>query len=173
ELVWGSEGAEWFVRRGGLGLEDRGPPERDGSRHPTRQRGREGVLETLEAGHAHGGRYPPLLRVAPDAAVLEAQRDVPPHGPPREHRVLLEHVPHVGGHTRDGPAVDLDDSRGGLDEAGDHVEDRRLAAARRPHDRHEFLVADLERDVADGFHRPRRLAKGLREIANDDARPTA
>ncbi len=106
------QGAEGLVHQEDLGLEDQGPHERHALPHSTRQRGREGVLETLEAGHAHGGRYPPLLRVAPDAAVLEAQRDVPPHGPPREHRVLLEHVPHVGGHTTARPSISMTPAEG-------------------------------------------------------------
>src|SRR5262249_59637682 len=166
------ERAEGLVHQQDLRLDDQGPHERHALAHPARQRRRKGVFESLETGHRHGGHDPARLRLAPDAAVLEAERDVAAHGPPAVHPALLEHVAHVGGHTGDGPAVDLDPSRGGLDEAGDHVEDGRLPAAGRSHDRDELLVADLERDVRDRRHRPRRLAKGLGEIANDDTRPS-
>src|SRR5207245_5433437 len=160
-----------LVHQEDLGLEDQGPHERHALPHSTRQRGREGVLETLEAGHAHGGRYPPLLRVAPDAAVLEAQRDVPPPGPPREHRALLEHVPHVGGHTRDGPAVDLDDSTGGLEGAAVHFLIARLPAAQRPHGPPDFPLPVLDRTAPAGSPGLRRSPKVLPESATALAPP--
>src|SRR2546425_9098039 len=133
------ERAERLVHEEYLGLDDQRPHERDALAHPARQRGRKGVLEPFETGHAHGGRDPARLRLAPDAAVLEAERDVAADAAPPEHGVLLEVAADVGGHTPDGTAVDLDGARGGCDEARDHAEARRLAADRRPDARYEAL----------------------------------
>ena len=48
------------------------------------------------------------------------------------------------------PIRDL--ARGDRFEPGDHPKRRGLAAARRPDEHHEFLVADLEVHVFDGVH---------------------
>lgn len=47
--------------------------------------------------------------------------------------------------------VELDGSRGGRQQPGDALEQRRLAAARRTHDAHQLARAHAEADVADGL----------------------
>ena len=62
---------------------------------------------------------------------------------------------------------------GGRHEAGDQLEQGALAAAARPHQRDELVLADLERDVVDGRHEvasPRPI--GLLDVVEaDHARP--
>jgi hypothetical protein len=60
------------------------------------------------------------------------------------------HVALVGRHVVDDLAVEVDVALGQLLEAGDHVERRGLAAARRPQEDHEFLVANLHVQAIDG-----------------------
>ena len=60
---------------------------------------------------------------------------------------------------------------GGGEEAADHVEDRRLATARRADDGDELLVTDVEGDVPDGRDLAASRPEGLREAPDDDARP--
>ena len=47
-------------------------------------------------------------------------------------------------------AADVDGPCAHLLESGDHSQERRLAAARRPYEDHELAVANLEADVIDG-----------------------
>ena len=56
----------------------------------------------------------------------------------------------------DQAVADVDLARGELDQPGDEVERRRLAAARRPDERHELAVLDGQRDVVDGHDTGRR-----------------
>jgi hypothetical protein len=67
--------------------------------------------------------------------------------------------------VRDVALADLDRAGGRLLDAGDEPQQRRLAAARRPHEDHELAFLDLERHVVD---RPRAVAEGLRQAAQAD-----
>ena len=81
------------------------------------------------------------------AAHLQAIGEILAHRHMREDRVVLEdeadaapahrHAGHVAAAEQDAPA-------GRLLHAGDHVHGRRLAAARRPEQRHELAVLDGE-----------------------------
>ena len=172
ELRVGVERAEGLVHEKDLGVDDERAHERDALPHSARQRRREGVLEPLEPRQPDPLPHPRLQLRAPDAAVLEPQRDVAAHGAPREDGVLLEDVADLPRDVGHRPAVHLDRPGGRGHEPAEHVEDRRLAAARRPHDRDELLVGDLERHVPDGLQRARTLAERLREVPDDDAGPT-
>ena len=170
ELRVGVEGAERLVHQEDLGIDDEGPHERHALPHAARERRGERVLEPLEAREPDALAHAPRLFGALHAAVLEAQRDVPGDGAPREDGVLLEDVTDLRRDAGDGPAVELDRTGRGRDEAAEHVEDGGLAAARRPDDRDEFRVVDLEGDVAHGGDLPPSVAEGLREVADDEAR---
>ena len=99
-------------------------------------------------------RVEEVARLVPRrAAYLQAVADVLPHAHVRIERVALEdhrdvaaprrEVGHVGAADRDLP-------RGHLLEAGDHPQQRRLAATGRADEHHELAVADLQADVVDG-----------------------
>ena len=169
ELGVGVERAEGLVHQEDLGVDDERAHERHALPHPAGERRREGVLEPLEPREPDPLAYPALLLAAPDATVLEPERDVAAHGAPREDGVLLEDVADVRRHVRHGPAVELDRPFRRRHEPAEHVEDRRLAAPRRPDDRDELLVGDLERHVVDGLHPARALTERLREVPDDDA----
>ena len=64
----------------------------------------------------------------------------------------------------DHPAVDGDLARGDLLEAGEHPQQRRLAAARRADQHHELAVGDVDRDAVQHLER----AVGLADVADRD-----
>ena len=79
--------------------------------------------------------------------VAQAEGHVVPHRGPREDAVLLEDedAPRVGAADLD--PVDGDHARVGRLEAADDVEQRGLAAARRPEQAHELARGDAQVDV--------------------------
>ena len=90
------------------------------------------------------------LRRAPD---LEPVAEVVAHGHVRVERVRLEDHRDVAVARRelgDVPLADRDRPGGDLLEAGDHPQERRLAAAGRADENDELPVLDRERDVVDG-----------------------
>src|SRR6266702_3529761 len=95
---------------------------------------------------------------------------------PGEERVLLEDHPAIGARVGDLAAVHEDMTGGGLDEARDHVEQRGLAAARRPEQASEAVLRQLEADLVEG-ERAFRVAlghpldlDGLHDLPRDSAR---
>ena len=72
----------------------------------------------------------------------------------RVERVALEHhgdVALLGPQRVDDPAVDRDLAGGDLLEAGEHAQQRRLAAAGRADEDDELAVADLDGDAVQHF----------------------
>ena len=93
------------------------------------------------------------------AARLEAVGHVPADREIGEDGVVLEHHAGVAAMRRqrvDALAAETDLAGGEVGEAGDRAQQRGLAAARRPEQRKELAVLDLERHVVDGAHRPER-----------------
>ena len=88
-----------------------------------------------------------------DAATTQPEGDVLEDREVREERIRLEdrvHVALVGRQRRHVDSPELDASLGGLLEAADHPQRRRLATARWPEEREEVAALDVERDVVDG-----------------------
>ncbi len=110
----------------------------------------------LDPRAALGGRH---------AGELERIADVVLDRAPGKQRVLLEDVADMADRpARDhGFAVDPDGAAVGRDQGGHHVEDRALAAARGPEQRHELAVVDAERGVVDGDDLAATLRVGNRE----------
>jgi hypothetical protein len=87
-----------------------------------------------------------------DLALLEPVGDVVQHGQVREQRVLLEDgvdVTPVRGRAHRVGSADQDLALVRLLEAGDQPQRRGLAAARRPQERQELALADLQVDGVD------------------------
>ena len=103
--------------------------------------------------HLAGAREPLRLRLA---LHLEPERDVVDHAAVREQAEVLEHhrrgVPPqlqqlVAARGRDVAAVDLDATRGRLDQPDQRADERRLAGAREAHHDEDLAGIDVERDV--------------------------
>ena len=62
--------------------------------------------------------------------------------------------------------ADGDRAGGGLIEPGDQVQKRRLARTRRPHEREELGLADIERQIAQHVDRFGTASERLVQIAN-------
>lgn len=85
----------------------------------------------------------------------------------REDRVVLKHhagVAAMRGQGIDAPVVERNRAGFDIDEAGDHAQQRRLPAARRPKQREQLAMPDVERDVVHGPHR----AEGAGQVFNPD-----
>ena len=79
---------------------------------------------------------------------LQAERDIVAHRQMRKQRVVLEHHvdrPLMRQHRRDVPAVEQDPALVRRLEAGEHPQQRGLAAAGRAEQREEFARPDVER----------------------------
>ena len=87
------------------------------------------------------------------AAHVEPEGDVVRHGHQREQGEVLEDQRRraaVGADAAQGPAAQPDLAFGGLDEPGDHAQDRGLAAARGAEEGEELPFRDGQVDVAHG-----------------------
>ena len=93
---------------------------------------------------------------------LQPERDVARDRQMRKQRVALEHHvdrPPVRRHGGDVVAVEQDAARRRRLEAGEHAQQRGLAAARRPEQREEFAVRDVERKPLDRGQRAEALGR--------------
>ena len=86
-----------------------------------------------------------------DATHAQAELDVVYHVEPGHQGVLLEHDAAIGARTVDRVAVELDRAFGGRQEAGDAVEQRRLATPRGADGDQEGAVAQRQIDVSQGI----------------------
>ena len=102
-------------------------------------------------------------------AKLQAERHVVMHCHVRIQRIALEHhrdVAILRFHLVDDLAVDRDRAAGDLLQPRQHSQQRRLAAAGRPDEHHEFAVVDVEADAVDDLGR----AIGLLDVLECDGR---
>src|SRR5689334_3101396 len=146
----GVEGREGLVEEEKRRLDRERPGNVDPLAHAAGELMRIMLFETRQADQldqplralAHGAPVEPALQ-------LEAVDDVLHDGPPGKQRVVLEHERAVGTRTIDQAAVDADLAPADLDEPVDRVEERGLAAARRPDDRDQLSLRDREVDAAE------------------------
>jgi hypothetical protein len=116
-----------------------------------------------------------LLDAACDLALgrpaqLQAEAEVAAHAQVRIERVALEHHRDVAlarVQPRDVAVADVDRALRDLDDPRQHLQHRRLAAARRSDEHHELPVADLEVDMVDG---ERAVLVALRQSLDADRR---
>ncbi len=164
------EGAEGLVHEDDLGPVDEGT----GDRHPLLHAARE-VLGVAVGELRQTHRLEVLVRALPalrrghplePQAVLQVVAD----GEPAEGGVGLEDHAAVAADVRHRLAVEEDLARGGRQEAGDGLQDRRLAAARGAEEdddlAHPGFVQDVEGDV------PHRLGAppGVIDVGDRDVR---
>src|SRR5262245_34315662 len=102
------------------------------------------MLEVAKSDHLDEARCPLLGFAAANATAFEAIEHVLKYGSPREQRGVLEHDGAIGAGLRDRLPVDNDVTRRRGYQSVDDGKKRRLATARRTHDRHEFAVHDRE-----------------------------
>ena len=130
------------------------PSHRDPLALAAGESGRPAVEEVLEPEH---GRH--LVDALPDLALrhlahLEPEAEVLAHRHVRVQGVVLEHHRDVAiarGGVSDVVFAEQDDAVGHLLEPGDHAQERRLAAARRPDQHHELAARDRQAHVVHGM----------------------
>ena len=143
-----------LVHQEGLRLADDRPAHRDALPLAARELRGLAVEEILRA---RAARRPRCTRrtisafgVLPDA---EPEAEVLAHAHVRVQRVVLEDHRDVAVgrlELRHVDVADRDRPLGDLLEPGDHPQERRLPAARRPDEHHELPVGDRQVDVVDG-----------------------
>ena len=144
----GVQTAEGFVHHHDLRLVDHGADQFGAALHTTREL--RGVLaaEILETDHfqqLHGRVFEVLA--AQLAAHAGAVADVFEHGHPREQCGFLKHDQTVGAGAGNFFPVDEDAARVGRLIARQHVDKRRLAAARRPDEDGELFSSVKEQSL--------------------------
>src|SRR3954468_13318308 len=112
------------------------------------------LFEGFEAREAQQRPRGALALRARHAAHLQAQLDILSHRLPGKQRILLEPHATLGARSVHPLAVDGDDARGRLEEAGDRVKQRRLSAAGGSDDRDELARLHMNLRIGDGFDRP-------------------
>ena len=156
---------ERFVEQEDVGLAHDRAADGDTLALSARQGARVAREQRLELQHARGLGDAAIHFRARDAGEFQAERHVLAHVHVRIERVGLEHHRDFAlgrGERVDQPTADVDVARRRRVEPGDHAQQRRFSAARRPDQHDEFTVLDPERDVAEDA----RLAVILGEIVD-------
>ena len=125
------------------------------------------ILQSLELDQRERVGDPAFDLGPGDAAHPQAIADIGRHVHVREQRVVLEHDPDfapVAGKVGDAPAIDRDLAAVRHQEAGNQVEQRGLAAARRPEQRHQLAAADQQRQLVERGG----LAEAFRDAVEPD-----
>ena len=129
----GVERAERLVHQEHVGVLRERAGERDALAHAARELVRPALGEVAEVHHLEQLRGARPALGARHACELQRDLDVAAHGEPREQRGFLEHQAGALG-------VHVDRARRRLVEAGDEIEQRALAAARRAEQAHELAA---------------------------------
>src|SRR6185437_4765086 len=162
------ECAERLVHEEEVGVERQRARDRDALLHAARELPREFAFEPVELDQLDDPRRALELFLFRQAHDLQGQRDVAQHAAPRIERRSLEDIAISAGEARllGRDAVDLNGAAGRAFEIGDDAQQRGLAAARRPDQRHEIPFVDGEVDVAE--RRDRRVGGLEHEIETGD-----
>ena len=119
------------------------------------------VQQLLEAEDLRRPQHLPVHHRGRRLGELQGERHVVEHGHVRVERIVLEHHGDVAVLRRqriDHPLADGDLARGDVLEAGDHAQQRGLAAAGRPDQHHELAVGNVDADAVQHLDRAERLA---------------
>ena len=134
----------------------------DALAHAAGQLRRIGAAETGEAHECKRLVHAAANFRAIGAGPAQAECDIVPHVEPREAGIFLKHNPDlVGDGAGDVTAFHLDGARRRRDEPRDDLEQRALAAARRPDHADELAAAEFEIERPERRHRPLGRAGGI------------
>ena len=150
-------------------LGDDRPRERDALLLAARQLSGIATSEAAELDEVERAADPAFALPSRDPADLETEADVARDAEVREKGVVLEdhaEATALRRVARDVPAIDLDGAFIGVEQPGDAVERRGLAAPGGTEEADELAAGDLQVEVTDG----RRVREMLRQIA-DTERP--
>ena len=145
------EGAEGLVHQQHLGLHRQRPGDADALLHAARDLVRPlggGVAHVDELERGQRARLQLLLRIGLCEHPLDRDVDVLEAREPGQQRVVLEHDAALGARRSDLAVVAQEDAARRQRQAGDEVQERRLAAARVADQRHELALGDGEVDLA-------------------------
>ena len=159
---------ERLVHQERLRLAHDRPPHRDALPLPARERRRLAVEQLLEPERLRDLVDAPLPLRLRQLLQLEPEGEVLPHRHVRIERVVLEDhrdVALLRRHLGDVDAADRDVAVRDVLEAGDHAQQRRLAAAGRADEDAELALGDLERELVDG---PDAVRIDLRDLVERD-----
>ena len=141
-----------FIKQEHLGIADDGAAKRNALALTAGRRKRLAVEKIGQAECLGGGFDAGLDFDLVDAAPAQTERQIVAHRHVRVQRIGLEHHGDVAAFRRH-PVHDriINAERAGCDrfQARDHSQCRRLAAARRPEQDHEFAIFDAQRDIVD------------------------
>ena len=146
-----------FVHEKDLRIANERASERDALALPAGELARLAVEQSLDVEEACGALDAARDLRALQLAHTQAEGEVLPDGHLRVQRVVLEDHGDVAvarGHVVDDALSDPDVAVGERLEAGEQAEGRGLAATGGADQHHELAVADLERELGDGDHRP-------------------
>ena len=157
---------ERLVEQQDVGIHDQRTDQCDALAHAARQCFRVGVFKTGEPKTLEVFAGLALGFDAVDAAGLEAQKHVAKHGAPGKQQVLLHHVADAAAQAFDLLAAIMHRARVRLDQAGDDIEDRGLAAAGGAHDADEIARVDVEGEVVEHADFTRFAVERLADVSN-------
>src|SRR5262245_10457599 len=144
-------GRERLVHENDVGVHRKGSRESHALPHSAGQLVRIAMLEPGEADLDDPAPRRLLARLPRRAAQLQAERHVPEHGRPRQQGEVLEDERPLRARSLDAPSPDTDLAGGRLDQAGDDLQERRLAAPARAQERRQPPPRNGDADVAEGF----------------------
>src|SRR2546425_5004290 len=163
----GVQGGEGLVHQEDLRVHDERAREIHALLHAARELVGIVLLEAVEPDHLDEVLCPLAGLARAHAATLQAVDDIADHGSPGQERGVLEDDRAVGAGPAHHLAVDGDSGGRGPEQAVHDVEERALAAARRPDDGDEFTVHHLEAHVV---QRQQGAARARLSVLEPDAR---
>ena len=146
------QGAERLVHEQDHRVDRQRPRDCDPLLHTPRKLERVLVLEPFKVDQIDQVFRDLSASVGRDPLLFASELDILPRREPRKQPEVLEDDALAGARPLDLDPVDEDASRGWLQEARDHVHQRRLAASGPTHDANELIFPNLEVDVRQRVH---------------------
>ncbi len=152
------ERAERLVQQDDVGVEQQRAQQRRALAHAAGERVRIEIFEAREPVALQQRQRALARRAQRHTLDLHAEDDVVEHGAPRQQQILLQHVADAADRAGGVDAVDQHAAAGRLQQSGDDVEDRALAATGGSDQADEAALRNRQRDRRQRFeHAGRRL----------------